>query len=124
MPTDRLEIALVVIAIAVSIQALTTLAVVVAAMVGWHRVRPDLDARYRVLTGQLDELIVQVREALRHANETSAALGRATERASHVMGDAGDVVRNIAHVVTAPRSLVVAGAVSAAGRLIGRWRRR
>ena len=73
---------------------------------------------------RLDEIIVQAREAIVQAREASAAVGRATERASNVMGDAGEVVRNIAQAVGAPRTLLVAGAASAAGRLLERWRRR
>jgi hypothetical protein len=124
MPTDRIEIALVVIAVAVSIQALTVVVAAVSIVLAWRRAREELDARYQGLALRLDEIIVQAREAIVQAREASAAVGRATERASNVMGDAGDVVRNIAQAVGAPRSLLVASAASAAGRLLEKWRRR
>ncbi|HVG83638.1 MAG TPA: hypothetical protein VM820_03935 [Vicinamibacterales bacterium] len=124
MQTDRIETALVVIAIAVSIQALAVLAALVGAVIAWRRARQELDARYHALALRLDEVIAQARDAMMQAREASAAVGRATERASNVMGDAGDVVRNIAQAVGAPRTLLVAGAASVAGRLLERWRRR
>ena len=124
MLTERADIALVVIAIAVSIQAVTVIAAVVALAIAWRRARGELDARYQTLALRLDEMIAQARDAVDEAREASAAVGRATERASHVMGDAGDVVRNIAQAVAGPRTLLVAGAASAAGRLFERWRRR
>jgi hypothetical protein len=124
MPTDRIETALVVIAVAVSIQAVTVLAAALFVALAWRRARADLDTRYQALALRLDEIIRQAHEAIVQAREASAAVGRATERASNVMGDAGDVVRNIAQAVGAPRTLLVAGAASAAGRLLERWRRR
>jgi hypothetical protein len=124
MPTDRIETALVVIAVAVSIQALTVLVAAVSIVLAWRRAREELDARYQALALRLDEIIVQAREAIVQAREASAAVGRATERASNVMGDAGDVVRNIAQAVGAPRTLLFASVASAAGRLLERWRRR
>ena len=124
MPTERIEAALIVIAVAVSIQTLTILAAVTALAIAWRRGRHELDARYQALALRLDEVIVQARDAMMQAREASAAVGRATERASNVMVDASDVVRNIAQAVGGPRTLLVAGAASAAGRLLERWRRR
>ena len=62
--------------------------------------------------------------SIAQAREASVAVGRVTDRASDVMGNAGDVVRNLAEAVAGPRTLLVAGAASAAGRLLQRWRRR
>jgi hypothetical protein len=124
MPSERIETALIVIAIAASIQTLTILAAVAALAIAWRRAQHELDARYHALAERLDEVILQARDAMAQAREASAAVGRATERASNVMGDASDVVRNIAQAVGGPRTLLVAGAASAAGRLLDRWRRR
>ena len=121
---DRVETALVVIAVAVSIQALTVVAAAVSMVVAWRRTRRELDTRFEALALRLDEIIVQARDAIDQAREASAAVGRATERASNVMGDAGDVVRNIAQAVGGPRTMLAVGAASAAGRLLERWRRR
>lgn len=124
MPTDRIETALIVIAIAASVQTLTLLAGAVAMVIAWRRARAELEARYVALAARLDEIILQARDAITQAREASAAVGRATERASNVMGDAGDVVRNIAQAVATPRTLLMAGAASAARSLFEGWRRR
>jgi hypothetical protein len=124
MLSDRAEIALVVIAVAATLQALTFLAGAIAVVLAWRRARAELDARYHALTMRLVEVVAQAREAIAQAREASVAVGRVTDRASDVMGNAGDVVRNLAEAVAGPRTLLVAGAASAAGRLLQRWRRR
>jgi hypothetical protein len=121
---DRIETALVVIAIAVSIQALTVVAAVVSIAVAWRHARRELDARYEALVLRIDEVIVQARDAIAQARDASAAVGRASERASNVMGGAGDMVRNLAQAVGGPRTMLAVGAASAASRLLERWRRR
>ena len=111
------ETALVVIAVAVAIQSAVMLAAIVGAVIVGRRMQASIDQRYEVLAAKLDEGLIQARLAVQ-------AVNRVTDRASDVMGEAGDAVRNLASAATAPRSLLMAGAASAAGGLLARWRRR
>jgi len=111
------ETALVVIAIAVAIQSAVMLAAIIGAIVIGRRMQAGIDRRYEALAAKLDDGLVQARLAVQ-------AVNRVSDRASDVMGEAGDAVRNLASAATAPRSLLMAGAASAAGGLLARWRRR
>ena len=65
MPTDRIETALVVIAIAVSIQAVDGARGRRRCwLIAWRRARQELDARYQALALRLDEVIAQARDAI------------------------------------------------------------
>lgn len=110
------ETALVVIAVAAMAQSLALLGAAVYGFVVWRRLEAQLLQRVDVLQAQLDDVV-------RHAKQALDAVHRVTDRTTDVVGDASDLVRNVATVVAAPRTVMMAGAASAARGLLARWRR-
>jgi len=116
MPADNSIVpALVVIAIAVSIQALVLLAGVVAGIIAWRRWQERFEHRYALVVARLDD-------TLHHTREAAVALRRASDEAVRTFDDVRRTVQHAAVVATAPKNLLMAGA-TAAGALFARWRR-
>ena len=129
MPTDTavLERALMVMAIAMSIQTLLFLGAAVAAFVAWRRasaalvdVRTKAEAQVAELRVYLDRLAVTV-------DETARAVRRGTSNADELMSDVRDAmgtVRNsvgtVASAVSAPRAALAVGLLKG----IQLWRKR
>lgn len=117
MPLDTIsQQALVIIAVALSIQTLLMIGFVVAISVAWKRAHAMLDERLTAFIAQMEDVANQTRVAVR-------TLERYGEEVSEVMHDAGNVARKIASVAAAPRAWLLAGAASAISRVISRWRR-
>jgi hypothetical protein len=108
--------AVTVIAAAVSILTLAILAGVVAGAIAWRRWQDRFELRYERLVARLDDTLLQTREA-------AVALRRASDGAAQSFDDVRQTVRTAAAVATAPKNLLVAGATTAAGALLARWRR-
>lgn len=108
--------ALVVIAVAVSIQTLLLLVGIVAGAIAWRRWQERFENRYALIVARLDDTLHQTREA-------AVALRRASDEAARSFDDVRQTVRAAAAVATAPRNLLAAG-VTAAGALFARWRLR
>ncbi|HET9373062.1 MAG TPA: hypothetical protein VFO19_22525 [Vicinamibacterales bacterium] len=110
------QTALIVIAIAVSVQTILMVAGAIAAMRAWRKVR-ETQERYEAFVARVDTALVDTREAAR-------AVQRVSDEAAATLGDLRHATRSVVGVVAAPRSLLVAGATSAAGALLSRWRKR
>lgn len=108
--------ALVVIAVAVSIQTLLLLVGIVAGAIAWRRWQERFENRYALIVARLDDTLHQTREA-------AVALRRASDEAARSFDDVRQTVRAAAAVATAPKNLLAAG-VTAAGALFARWRHR
>jgi hypothetical protein len=116
MPADAtIQNALIVIAIAVSVQTVLLLCTVIAISVAWKRAHATVDVHLNRFEERLDDIATQTRVAVN-------ALERSSTQVSTVLHDAGSVLRTVGSVVGAPRSWLMAGAASAASAL-ARWRR-
>jgi ABC-type transporter Mla subunit MlaD len=116
MPADStIQNALIVIAIAVSLQTLLRLCAVVAITVAWKRAMERLDSHVNRFSQRLDDVAAQTRAAV-------DALERSSTQVNEVMHDAGNVLRTVNSVVGAPRALLLSGAAQAASAF-SRWRR-
>ncbi len=111
------QTAVIVIAAALAFQTVLLTGAFVAAWLGWRQMQVGLDTRWRALEARVDD-------AASHARQAADSVSRLSDRTSAVMSDASDVVRSVASVVAAPKTLLVAGAAAAARGLVSRWRRR
>jgi hypothetical protein len=109
-------IALVVIAIAVSVQTILMIGGAIAAARAWRKLQ-DTQDRYEAFVARIDSALVDTREAAR-------AVQRVSDEAATTLGDLRHATRSVIGAVAAPRNLLVAGATSAAGALLTRWRKR
>ncbi len=114
--------ALVIIAVAISVQTLMMIGAIVALAIEWQRMRTVVESRVDALESRLDsftsgvdELAVQARAALQTVEDWS-------DRARGVVSEAGGVILSVASAVAAPRALLLAGAASAASQILSRWR--
>jgi hypothetical protein len=116
MPADvTIQNALIVIAIALSVQTVLMLCTVIAISVAWKRAHATVDGHLNRFEERLDDIATQTRVAVN-------ALERSSTQVNTVLHDAGTVLRSVGSVVGAPRSWLMAGASSAASAL-ARWRR-
>ena len=116
MPVDpAIQTALVVIAIAASVQTLVMAGAVIGAAIAWKRLQADMEHRYRELSARVDE-------AVQHARHASEAVHRVSNRASDAIDHAGHIASAVGTFLTAPRNMIVAGAASLASLLM-KWRR-
>jgi hypothetical protein len=116
MPADAtIQNALIVIAVALSVQTLLMVCTVIAISVAWRRGHEMLETKLNRFAERLDEITAQTRVAV-------SALERSTTHVSTVMHDAGTVLRGVGSFVSGPRSLVMTGLASAA-TAFSRWRR-
>ena len=116
MTDNALVPALVVIAVAVSIQTVLLLVGIIAGASAWRRWQERFENRYALIVARLDDTLHQTREA-------AVALRRASDEAAQSFEDVRQTVRAAAAVATAPRNLLAVG-VTAAGAMFARWRRR
>jgi hypothetical protein len=116
MPLDTTsQTALVVIAIAASLQTALLLAGAIGAFVAWRRANAMLERRLDAFDAKLDEFS-------QHARQAADAVDRFSSHAGNALHSAGSVVRTVASAVSAPRTMLMAGAASALGGVLSRWR--
>ena len=116
MPADpTTQNALIVIAVALSVQTVLMACTVVAMAVAWKRAHAMIDSQLGHFAARLDDVATQTRVVV-------GALERSAAQVDTVLHDAGHILRAVTNAVTAPRSWVMAGAASAASAL-ARWRR-
>lgn len=116
MPADPTsQNALIIIAIALSIQTLLMVCTVIAMAVAWKRAHAMLDTQLGHFSARLDDVVSQTRVAV-------GALERSAAHVNSVMLDTGNILRSVTTAIGAPRAWLMAGAASAA-RALARWRR-
>ena len=116
MPADpTTQNALIVIAVALSVQTVLMICTVVAMALAWKRAHAMIDSQLGHFAARLDDVATQTRVAV-------GALERSAAQVDTVLHDAGHILRTVTTAVTAPRSWVMAGVASAASAL-ARWRR-
>jgi hypothetical protein len=116
MPADAtIQNALIVIAIALSLQTVLMLCTVIAISVAWKRAHAMVDGQLNRFTERLDDIATQTRVAVN-------ALERSSMQVNTMLHDAGNVVRSVGSFMGAPRALLMAGAASAMSAF-SRWRR-
>jgi len=116
MPADAtIQNALIVIAIALSVQTVLMLCTVIAMSVAWRRAQTMLEAQLNRFAERLDDMATQTRVAV-------DALERSTSQVNTMLHDAGSVVRSVGSFMGAPRSLLMTGVATAASAF-SRWRR-
>ena len=121
------DTALVVIAIAVSLQTILIVGLCVSAYVAWRRVQTALSFASADLHARMDEMAGHVRTAAGRMDAVATSIERIAEDAEAVAGGArrmvstvGGVVRTAVQTAATPPALV-----AAAGRLLlSRWTRR
>jgi hypothetical protein len=109
------ERALMVIAVASSLQALVLMGFAVAAVLAWRRLQDTTASQLNLLHARMDTIAHQVGVGMR-------ALDRTAESAARLGEDTGQVVRSVA-AVTVPGTLLAATALRQASRFISRWRK-
>jgi hypothetical protein len=116
MPADAtIQNALIVIAVAVSVQTVLLLCTVIAMSVAWKRAQVMLDAQLSHFGERLDDMATQTRIAV-------DAIERSSSQVNSMLHDAGGLVRNVGSFMGAPRTLLMSGIASAASAF-SRWRR-
>jgi len=108
--------ALIVMAVAVSIQTIVMIGALIALVVAWRRLQSVVDSRYAELKAQVDQAVEPIRQAANAVEHVSA-------QASNAMDGAGRTARVLTTLVMAPRTAVVYGAASLASALLKRWPR-
>ncbi len=116
MPADAtIQNALIVIAVAVSVQTVLLLCTVIAISVAWKRAQVMLNAQLNHFGERLDDMATQTRIAV-------DAIERSSTQVNSMLHDAGGLVRNVGSFMGAPRTLLMTGIASAASAF-SRWRR-
>ena len=116
MPADAtIQNALIVIAVAVSVQTVLLLCTVIAMSVAWKRAQVMLNAQLNHFGERLDDMATQTRIAV-------DALERSSSQVNSMLHDASGLVRNVGSFMGAPRTLLMTGVASAASAF-SRWRR-
>jgi hypothetical protein len=116
MPADpTTQNALIIIAIAVSLQTLLMVCTVIAMAVAWKRAYAMIDSQLGRFVARLDDVASQTRVAV-------GALERSAAQVDNVLHDAGHILRAVTTAIGVPRAWLMAGAASAASAL-ARWRR-
>jgi len=116
MPADAtIQNALIVIAVALSVQTALMVCTVIAISVAWKRAHVMFEAQLGRFASRLDELTEQTRVAV-------DALERSSTQVNTVLTNAGHIVRTVGSAISTPRAMLMAGAASAASAF-SRWRR-
>ena len=116
MPADAtIQNALIVIAVAVSVQTVLMLCTVIAISVAWKRAHLMLDTQLNRFSERLDDMATQTRMAV-------DAIERSSTQVNTMLHDAGGVLRSVGSFMGAPRSLLMTGLATAASAFT-RWRR-
>jgi len=109
--------ALIVMAVALSIQAIVMIVALIALTQAWRRLETAVDERYAELKAQVDETVGPIRQAAHAVEHVSAQASNAMDQAGHAAG----VLKT---VVTAPRAAAVYGATSLLSAVLKRLPRK
>lgn len=129
MTTDTavMEQALIVMAIAMSVQTLLFVGAAFGAFIAWRKAARALEETTVTLNAQLahlrahvDRLSATVEDVAGSVRRGTDAVGDVVLEVRDVMGTVGNSLHNVASVVTAPRTAVAIGLL----RGVAMWRRR
>jgi hypothetical protein len=109
--------ALIVMAVAVSIQAIVMIVALVGIAMAWRRLQAVVDERYTEIKSQVDDAVGPIREAAHAVEHVSAQASSAIDHAGHAAG----VLKTL---VIAPRTAAVYGVASLASAVLKRWPRK
>ena len=116
MPGDAtIQNALIVIAVALSVQTILMLCTVIAISVALKRGHAMFDTQLNRFGERLDDMATQTRLAV-------DAIERSSSQVNAMLHDAGSVVRTMGSFMGAPRTLLMTGITSAVSAF-SRWRR-
>lgn len=122
-----MERALVVMAIAMSVQALLLVGAAIGAFVAWRKAsaaleetRNHLNAQIAHLRSHVDRISGTVEEVAGSVRRGSSAVGEVVSDVRDAMGSVGNGIHTVASVVTAPRAAVALGL----WRGLAMWRKR
>jgi hypothetical protein len=114
---DGSKTALIVMAVAISIQTIVMIGALVALAVAWKRMQAAVDQRYTQLAARLDD-------AVRPLHQAAHAVEYMSGRAAGAIDHAGHAAGFLKAVFSAPRSAALYGAASVASALLKRWPRK
>lgn len=116
------ETVLVVIAVALCVQALISIALIAVVLREWRRMYSLLDGRLATLSGRLDELIRPAGVLADELRTAAVAVTRCSDTASGMLQGSGRIAQAVIAAVGGRRSVVVTGALTALSHALGRWR--
>lgn len=129
MTTDTavMEQALIVMAIALSVQTLLLLGAALGAVIAWRRAMQVVDETKVTVNAQIAHLRAQVDRISGTVEDVAGSVRRGTDAVGDVVSEVRDVVgtvghslHNVASVVSAPRTAMALGVL----RGVAMWRRR
>lgn len=121
MPSTTIETALIVIAVAVSIQAIVGVAVSIGSFLAMRRVQETLRTESAALQFKLDEALVHLRSAATSVSRFTAEAGGMANHAGRVIEDVTGAISAVASTVGGPKTMLVAGVAAGARSLLRRW---
>jgi hypothetical protein len=114
---DGATTALIVMAVAISIQTIVMIGALVALAMAWKRMQAAIDEKYAQLTLRLDD-------AARPLQQAAQAVEYVSGRAAGAIDRAGQAAGFLKVLVSAPRTAAVYGAASVASAVLKRWPRK
>ena len=124
MPSTTIETALIVIAVAVSIQAIVGVAVSIGSFLAMRRLQETVRTESAALQFRLDEALVHVRSAATSVSRLTAEAGGMANQAGRVIGDVSGAISAVAATVGAPSAMLAAGVAAGARSLLRRFNAR
>jgi hypothetical protein len=116
MPADpTIQNALIVIAVALSVQTVLMLCTVIAISVAWKRAHAMFDTQLNRFGDRLNDMATQTRMA-------ADAIERSSSQVNTMIHDAAGALRRVGWFMGTPRTLLMTGVASAASAF-SRWRR-
>jgi hypothetical protein len=118
------EIAIVVIAVAVTAQTLMMAVGLVAGIRAWRTVRTEVEQMQATLDQRLEAVSARIDEAVVDARIAARAVENLATRADGLVQDAASAAHTVGTAVTFPKALLLTGAASAAKWVLSKWRPR
>jgi hypothetical protein len=116
------DLAIVVIAVAVTAQALMTAVACVVVARAWRQAKADVRAWQASLDERLDLVSERIDEAVVDARLAARSVETLATRANGLMQDAATAAHTVRTAVTMPRAIAVTGAASVTKWLLSKWR--
>lgn len=124
MPQTTTETALIVIAVAISIQAVVSVAVSIGSFLAMRKLQETLRTESAALQFRLDEALVHVRSAATSVSRLTVEAGGMAHQAGRVISDVSGAISAVAGTVGAPKTMLAAGVAAGARSLLRRFNAR